>query len=269
MRKLLLAPVLAALVLLGLGSGTSVTGAEEEPEPTDTEQDCFQDVPYSVSPLWTDRPDDGATIDLPVAVLTDGVPIDRVHRIVAKAAETYAPLGITLRAASVTAVSMPAKGQGPTGRPAADPTAAIAFAKAHFGGARPAGADLVYLITTKDLVDPELGDGVAGMADCIGGVRWADRAFAVGELDDSMQYSIGPLKMFARYAVKIFAHELGHLMGAHHHYANCIEALGPEDLSEDTGPCTLMLNFIDLQGLRFASLEGAVIRGHATDFARP
>ena len=268
MRKLLLAALLASVALVGLGSTAPVPAAEEEPEPTDAEQDCDELIPHSASPLYTERPDDGKVVDLSVAILNDGVPADRVARAVAAAAAAYEPLAIRLRAVSITPVQLPADGQGPTGKPAMSPMDAIDAAKAHFSGSRPAGADIVYVITAKDLVDPDLGDQVAGFADCIGGVRYADRAFAVGELRDSA-YGVGPVVFQARSTVKILAHEIGHLLGAHHHYANCGEAIGPEDVSGDTGPCTLMVNFVDVQGLTFSSLEAAVVRGHATDFARP
>lgn len=269
MRKLFLAALLASGALLALGSTTAVPAAEEEPSPTDTEKDCDELVPHTAAPLFTERPDDGKVVDLPVAVLTDGVPLDRTQRVIAAAAKTYEPLGIRLWAASITAFTLPAGSKASSGRPTTDAQAAIDRAKAHFGGARPAGADLVYVITTKDLVLEGLGENVAGLADCIGGVEHPKHAFAVGELRDDARFNIGPLVFMAKSGVKILAHELGHLMGAHHHFANCVEAIGPEDVSGDTAPCTLMSNFVDMQGLRFSALEAAVIRGHATDFARP
>jgi hypothetical protein len=269
MRKLLLASLLASFSLLGASSLTSAPAAEGEPEPTDYEQDCDELLPYSVSPLYTDRADDGAVVEVTVAVLTDGVPVDRVQRVVAKASESYAPLDIRLRAVSITPVTLPSSGKSLSGKPALSAEKAMDAAKDHFGGTRPAGADVVYLITTKDLLADDQSEGLAGLADCIGGVRYADRAFAIGELHDDLQLSIGTLQLYRRSGVKILGHEIGHLLGAHHHYANCVEGLGPEDVAEDTGPCTLMSNFIEMQGLRFSALEGAVIRGHAVDFASP
>ena len=52
--------------------------------------------------------------------------------------------------------------------------------KALFGGARPAGIDVVYTLTSKD-IQAGGNTAVAGLADCIGGVAFDDRAFAVGE----------------------------------------------------------------------------------------
>ena len=55
-------------------------------------------------------------------------------------------------------------------------------AKRLYKGKRPRGVDIVYTMTSKDITAAgPLGDDVAGLADCIGGVRYAKHAFAVGE----------------------------------------------------------------------------------------
>ena len=61
------------------------------------------------------------------------------------------------------------------------------------------------------------------------------------------------------------AHEIGHLMGGHHHQANCVESL----LNIGGSPCTLMFNFIDLQSTAFSLLNGIVVRGHGQAYAVP
>jgi hypothetical protein len=63
---------------------------------------------------------------------------------------------------------------------------------------------------------------------------------------------------------------MGHLLGAHHHYGNCAE--GDRDTAGGGEPsvCTLMWTVqVSHVGLSFGTLEAAVIRGHAVDFASP
>ena len=140
-------------------------------------------------------------------------------------------------------------------------------AKQRFGGARPAGSDLVYVLTAKD-IQAGGNTGVAGLADCIGGVRFPDRAFAVGEVFEE-DLPIGPLTFYADATAKIAAHELGHLMGGHHHYANCAEGVKSEQEVLEGSPCTLMSNFVDFQSIHFSTANSAVVRGHAVSFASP
>jgi hypothetical protein len=62
---------------------------------------------------------------------------------------------------------------------------------------------------------------------------------------------------------------MGHLMGAHHHYANCVEGNLSSDGPNDLSPCTLMFNSVNYASLSFGTLEGAVVRGHAVSYAAP
>jgi hypothetical protein len=201
--------------------------------------------------------DQGQTVSLDVAVLLDGVSVALGDQIMAKAAESYAPLGVDLNVVSFKSVSF-------TGIEGGD---MIQQDKDYYGGQRPAGADLVYVLTSKDITSN--GDtGLAGLADCIGGVRFATRAFAVGEAVGIDPFNIGPFVLEINAHPEIAAHELGHLMGAHHHYANCVEGVlegEPTDLS----PCTLMFNFVDFQSLNFSQVDGPVVRGHSVKYASP
>ncbi|MDQ4125766.1 MAG: hypothetical protein M3134_09230, partial [Actinomycetota bacterium] len=64
------------------------------------------------------------------------------------------------------------------------------------------------------------------------------------------------------------AHELGHLLGAHHHYGNCVEGGRSTEGGGEPSLCTLMWTVnVAYVGLEFGSLETAVIRGHAVDYA--
>ena len=95
-------------------------------------------------------------------------------------------------------------------------------------------------------------------------MAYADRAFAVGEFTPIAQTSLVLYALGTHFAAKTFAHEVGHLMGAHHHYANCAEAAVP-----GAAPCTLMFNFVDIQKLQFSTLNSLVVRGHAQLYATP
>lgn len=145
-----------------------------------------------------------------------------------------------------------------------DAAALIQQAKDLYGGGRPRRAslwsDVVYVLTAKDI---ELnGDpAVAGLADCIGGVEFDGNAFAVGEYVADEGFEIGPIQFFRNLTAKIAAHEIGHLMGAHHHYANCVEGVGL-----DFDPCTLMINDVGLASQNFSITNSLVVRGHAEAF---
>jgi hypothetical protein len=130
-----------------------------------------------------------------------------------------------------------------------------------FGGRRPSNIDVVHTITDKNIYVEE-GDGVGlgGMADCVGGIRYPNRAFAVSE---GWGHN-GPKDRFGHASVaQTAAHEIGHLLGARHEYSNCAEGPG-------ISKCTLMFN-ARLGFLRsnvFGSLESAVVRGYAVEYAR-
>ena len=221
-------------------------------EPIDVEQECLEPVPAAVG---TDHLTGGPQLDLAVQVLVDGPSTARAQEIFAKAATAYEPLGTTLRAVSYETVNF-------TGD---DAQGLIDQAKARFGGTRPAGADLVYVFTNKDI---QAGGNyaVAGLADCIGGVRFDNQAFGVGE-DFGPEEQTNPLQRNG--TAKVLAHELGHLMGAHHHYANCVEGNLSEVGEPEVSPCTLMVNVVNLASLNFSALNGTVVRGHTTEYAAP
>jgi hypothetical protein len=232
--------------------GRAAVVKSAESAPIDEEQECLEPVPAAVG---TDHLTGGPQLDLAVRVLVDGPSTARAQEIFATAASSYEPLATTLRAVSFETVSF-------TGD---DAQGLIDQAKAHFGGARPADADLVYVFTDKDI---QAGGNyaVAGLADCIGGVRFDNQAFAVGE-DFGPEEQADPLQRNG--TAKVLAHELGHLMGAHHHYANCVEGNLSEVGEPEVSPCTLMINVVNLASLNFSTLNGTVVRGHTTEYAAP
>lgn len=263
MRKLLFVSLLALPTLALANISVGAADGDPEGEPMDTEVACpGEDLPHTISPVLTEKPDDGSDISYDIAVLLDGVSQAQVEDLFERSQPAYNAHGIRLRAVSFAAVTLP-------GGDTADSTDTIDFAKDHFGGARPAGSDAVYLATAKDLTDEALGSAVAGQADCIGGVENPATAFAVGEVKAESPVELGPVGLFADISLKVFAHEVAHLLGAQHHYGNCVEGLGLDDIEGDTAPCTLMFNVADFQSMTFSTLNGGVVRGHANDYARP
>ena len=59
------------------------------------------------------------------------------------------------------------------------------------------------------------------------------------------------------------AHEIGHLLGAHHHYTSPEGLLAP-----DPNLLDLMAPFLDLCSLRFSTLNSLMVKGHAQLYAR-
>ena len=258
--------VAAGIALLLLFAASPSTTARS-PIPFDEETDCLEALPAAANPGLDKR-----AVRLDVHVLLDGASLTDGIRAVADARRAYGPLGIDLRATYGT-VRIPADGRarGYDGKPyfTASTDRAMRAAKYAVGGRPPAGAELVYLLTNKDLYlgEDAPDDGgrsyaVAGMADCIGGILLPHRAFAVGERL-AAGGSIGPLAVAQRLPGKILAHELGHLLGAHHHYANCAEAVPHAAAERTTDVCTLMFNDVSLVSLRYSTANLAVVRGHA------
>ena len=211
--------------------------------------ECTELVPAAISP-------DNTPVTLSTRVLLDGVSVERGRHVFDVASNSYAPLGITLAPSFQTVSFSGTDAQG-----------LIDQSKALFGGSRPAGTDLVYTLTNKD-IQADGQTAVAGLADCIGGVAFADSAFGVGENFTADEAAVLGIPVARNLTAKVAAHELGHLMGGHHHYANCIEGL----LSEFPGelsPCTLMINAVDLASINFATVNGLVVKGHAQLYAAP
>lgn len=179
--------------------------------------------------------------------------------------QSYDPLDISLRYNRFELLR-PLEDGAPRER-TKDARQIIQLAKGQLRGQRPRGIDVVYVLTDLDIELPGVGSGVAGFADCIGGVAFADRAFAVGESLDAPT-PFGPVTFYKDVPAKIAAHEIGHLMGGQHHYQECGTAVGAAAARGEPGPCTIMTNFVDFQTTPFSTLNGVVVRGHAEKWAR-
>ncbi|MGH2477030.1 MAG: zinc-dependent metalloprotease family protein [Candidatus Limnocylindrales bacterium] len=247
MRKLVASSVAAAVMAVAASAPAT---ASAEPIEVGHIPKCLEAVPAAVAiPL-------GAPLALDVRVLLDGVGQARGAAIMDTAKESYSRLGIALTP-SFQSVSFSGT----------DAQGLIDQSKALYGGTRPAGIDIVYTLTSKD-IQAGGNTAVAGLADCIGGVAFADRAFGVGEnftTDESL--AIGPTALARNLTAKVAAHEIGHLMGGHHHYANCAEGLLADPPPDELSPCTLMINAVDLASLNFGTPNGLVVRGHMEAYA--
>lgn len=251
--------------LLGGSTGAGTMGtisvtfdldAEAIPPGMDGERDCLEPVPAAASVRSVT--DDDATIAVDVAVLGEGVTEAYARETFATAARSYAPLGIELRVASFELVSF----EG------VDAQGLLNQAKAHVGGTRPAGTDLVYVLTSKDVTAINQ-PGVAGLGDCLGGIRFPERAFAVGEVIAFEDTVIGPFTFYKEATARTVVHEIGHLFGAQHHYANCAEDADGDIVNGEVTPCSVMFNSLDALGPDFDTLNGIVVRGHAVEYAAP
>jgi hypothetical protein len=224
------------------------------PKGFDLEQDCGAQVPASVGVSGVT--DGGETVSLDLAVLLEGVTKSAAQKVFAEVAKSYAPLGVKTRVASYRSVDFIGD----------DAPFLVSQSKALYGGSVPKGIDIVYLLTSRNIKALNL-DGVAGLADCIGGVRWANRAFAVGEVAPVLDVG-GGIQFYKQGTARIAAHEIGHLMGGQHEHANCVQGL-VDIAPDDPTPCTLMSNFADFVSRDFGVVESAVVRGHAVDHAKP
>jgi hypothetical protein len=206
--------------------------------------------------------DDDEQIDVDVYLVGDrGVSSTHADAVLAAAQEAYSPLGITLAKAGYRSATL----EGTDSQGIIDQT------KNLFGGARPPGSDVVWTLTSVNITAPGFGEAVAGQADCLGGVRYASSAFLVGEYTGTDGFGLAPIWFYGNLDAKVFAHENGHLLGAHHHYQDCVEGMlketGPE--RAEVSPCTVMTNFVDFMSINFSVLEGAVVRAHAEEWAAP
>ncbi len=242
LRRLHLLVAVPLATLLALGAAAS---SQADPivlpdvlAPIDSDHllSCTELVPHAIA-ITNKR------VRLDVRILLDGVGKAKAQRAVRAMRKAYGPLGIRV-APSYEKVRF----QG------SDATGLTRQAKRHYAGKRPRGTDVVYTMTSKDITAAgALGDDVAGLADCIGGVRFPSRAFAVGEVPGGVKDGPG----------KTMAHEIGHLLGGHHHYTSPEGLLAPSPALLD-----LMGPSLSLISLRFSTLNSLMVKGHAQKYAR-
>lgn len=248
------------LLTLGLGLLPGLAHADPSvatgvaPERFDDEEECLEATPaaYAV-------PGASDELTLEVLVLLDGPTLEQGRKVMDRAADAYTPLGIELRPHYEEVDFVPENVTAD--RESSHYRRLVQDAKDHTVGVRPPDVDLVYVMTSKDI------EGAAGFADCIGGVRYPNRAYSVGEFHEQEVLSVG-LNFYVDRNAETVSHELGHLMGAHHHYANCAQGVGADDVTNrEPAPCTLMFNFLDFTSINFSAINSAVVTGHAEQFA--
>lgn len=240
-------------VVYRLNDGNAPAELDVEPH------ECLEPVPATVSIAGV--LDQGQRVRLDALVLLDGVSIERGRELLAGAARAYAPLGIDLVPAF-----RPVKLSSDSDGGSTNSQHLLGQARKAVGGAAPAGFDVVHTLTTKTM-------NVFGMADCLGGVRYADRAFSVSTdvADRRIIYVGGPAPVFGGQnvdlAAKIAAHEIGHLMGGHHHLGNDFEGGG---VPPDGEASTVMASpALFPRAFKFSTINGASLRGHAVNYATP
>jgi hypothetical protein len=130
--------------------------------------------------------------------------------------------------------------------------------------------DAIAVLTGVDVVTA--GRDSDGASYCTAGVRFRSslRSVFVSETQVGRKRlpNRTPSVQLRRTAFS-FAHALGHLLGGRDEHANCVEALGTEDVTfndEWIQPCTLMEDTLP-GDLRLSTLEASVMRGHALRFA--
>ena len=252
--------VRVAAYLADPNASYSAVAKEVTGQAFDDEADCTEAVPSAAGTSGVT--DAGQRIELSVELLLDGTDPVRAAEVMTKAREAYAPLGIDLVLRNLRGVTIQSS----------DSLQILEEAKALEAGRPPAGIDVVAVFTNKQMQSGAGGTStVIGQADCIGGIRFPAHSFAVvTDVSGIESEQAAPgfyLNMDA--AAETMAHEIGHLMGAQHHYANCVEgnttSAGPGDVS----PCTLMFPAVNGESLQFGVLEGLVVRGHAVDYDAP
>lgn len=261
MKKAVAGCVLAALLPLS----ASAPATSHARRPLDAERDCRELVPaaYSAPVLSAD---DGRTVRYDVLVFTDGVERTWARTLIEEARASYAPLSVRLKA-TLRPLDLPADGSF-DGRPTAGTVFLFDALRDAVGGKRPARYDAVMLLTEKSMYSFTDGDGdgqadeserqhgTIGEAACAGGVRWPETAFALADArfsSDAKQVGI------------TVAHELGHLLGGHHHLANCTEGVREAAAT----PCTVMWAYSLAIASTFTSANAAIVRGHAVTYASP
>jgi hypothetical protein len=244
-----------------LAAATDAGEAPDAEEPCTGDDEGLGPPPQNV--LDAALADDGRIVDLDVLVLLDGV--DEAY-----AASFFEKVSLPYREIDIEVI--PTFEVVPDGAITSDVTTEIIEqAKGLVPDRRvPDEYDVVELLTHRNITALGL-DAVAGQAECIGGAAYKQHSFNVSEAQadiDQGGVTFGPVILVPNVAAKITAHEIGHLFGGQHHYANCVEGFRAEEATtEDSSPCSLMFNSADFMALHFGTLNGKIIRGYALEYA--
>lgn len=262
-------PLVVAALLLGAPAGQGHAGTRPNAAIFDVEDaDCSATPPAAYSSSLVDG---GRDVSVEVGVFLDGISKRRARELMEKAADPYGELNVSLVAAFYKAVKIepdaPASGET---RATVDAGGALGQVRSALGGKRPAGVDVVHVLTDKDLTLPAYGSTPVGVAECAGGVQWDDKAFSISEDRGEDSYSLDApgLTNVMNGSAEAIAHEIGHVLGGLHEYKSCAEGVSADDATNrDPSPCTIMSDVVDLASPHFGTVEGAVVRGYALQFA--
>lgn len=250
-----MALVLAGLSVLVIGTVGSAAPVEErlpsgfiDAEP----QECLQIPPEDLPPPAVSTSD---ILPLEARILVEKSDRPAARTLLTTTKEAFARIGIELKLRFQNVVPPPQWGDGSGLGAGPSQDDILAFMKEQFGGERPPGTDVVYFITRH---------WAGGFADCIGGIRFPDRAFAFGSIDYAF---LGVVPAPTANEGVIAAHELGHLLGAHHHYSNCVEALPSGATRGDINPCTTMSPLAATASSTFGLLERSFVRAYVAEYA--
>lgn len=253
----------AALVLAAIAAPAVSAPAVSQPlpHPIDDTEDLCSYTSMSPEAAYVPLVDSDEEITVDLFVVGDrGVSDYRMGELVTRAQRAYKPLGMKLNIIGSEQVVL----EGTDSRKLLDQTKAL-----FPDGERPAGSDAVLTFTSVNLTNSS-GDSVAGQADCVGGIEFPRKSFVIIEDDEpDTPWEYEGVTMFGHTAAKITAHELAHLFGAHHQYANCVEGIPSEMDQSEASPCTVMFNDVGLVSLAFSALEGSVVRGYALEHLDP
>lgn len=244
-----------------VAAATAPALSQPLPHPIDDTEDTCSITSMSPSAAYVPAVDSDDTIPVDLFLVGDrGISEYRMTELVARAQKAYTPLGMKLDVVGTKQVSLEGT----------DSKGLLNQSKSLFpDGERPADADAVLIFTSVNMTNAS-GDSVAGQADCVGGIEFPTKAFVVIEDDRSdAPTKFSGVTMFGHTAAKILAHELAHLFGAHHQYANCAEGIPSEMDDTEASPCTVMFNDVGLVSLAFGVLEGSVVRGYALQHLAP
>ncbi|MBA2609416.1 MAG: hypothetical protein H0U92_10780 [Actinobacteria bacterium] len=221
--------------------------------PIDGERTCSGDVAEPVSLALAG--DTGQRVTLDILVLLDGVDQAYAQGIMDDVTRVYDRVGITV-AATYQTVTL---SSGP------DADALFDEIRAMFSNRVPEAYDIVHTLTAKDVT------GLAGIAYCVGGLRSPENAFSIAEGIPGKPPDVTrgvPVPVWPWVAEGyISAHEIGHLLGGNHDYANCVEGV-TFSVEAVPGPCTLMHANFNIS-FAFSTLNRIEVRGYALRFATP
>lgn len=217
----------------------------------DLEEDCLQIPPEDTPPLALDTSE---PLSLKVRVLIEEADRDLAKSYIRESIKAFSRIGIEMKVRLKPVVPPSEWPNGQLQGPGRDQI--FEWMKSLFpGGVRPKNTDVVYYMTRY---------WAGGVADCIGGVRFADRAFAFGSIDYATE---GVVPMPTVNEGHIAAHELGHLLGAHHHYATCGEATVRAAAETEAAACSTMFPLAAGISGFFGATEASFIRHYAREYA--